>query len=85
MRLAPPPLAGAAPPGEDRAHRWLAEFFAAQAAQKGGVIRRSLREVENRCGFARLELEVRRRGWHLLVCGGQAIVICDAAPIRTLC
>jgi len=72
-------------PPVSRADRWLDTFFSAQAVTRGGVIRRSLREVEFRCGFRRLELEVRRRGFHLLVCGGQAIVVCDSEPIRTLC
>jgi hypothetical protein len=64
---------------------WLAAFFSARAAQSGGVIRRSRREVETRVGVARLELEVRRRGFHLLLCGSQYIVVCDNDPIRTIC
>ena len=65
--------------------RWMAEFFASKAAMTGGVIRRSRREVDTLIGVDRLELEVRRRGFHLLACGSQYLVVCDPGEIRTIC
>ena len=65
--------------------RWLFKMFEAQAAQRNGVIRRAIRDVEARIGRPRLELEVRKRGFHLLECGGQFIIVCDPNPLRVIC
>ena len=65
--------------------KWLAQMFSAQSVGRGGVIRRSVRDVEARIGRGRLELEVRRRGFHLAECGGQFIIVCDQSPISVIC
>lgn len=65
--------------------KWIAHLFSAKAVASGGVIRRAVRDVEARVGRSRLELEVRRRGFHLAECGGQFIIVCDANAIRLLC
>ena len=72
-------------PYEGARQRWLEQFFSAKAAIKGGVVRRSMREVERSLGRTGLELEVRKRGYHLLLCGGQFIVICDPDPVQSIC
>lgn len=65
--------------------RWLTSIFAAQAAARGGIVRRSVADVEKRIGRKALELEVRRRGFHMAECGGQFVIICDRAPVRLIC
>ena len=67
------------------ADHWIAEFFAAKSALTGGVIRRSRREVDATIGLDRLEMEVRRRDFHLLVCGSQYLVVCEPGEIRAIC
>lgn len=63
---------------------WIAHVFSAKAAQRGGVIRRSVTWVRNEIGEARFVEEVRLRGFHLLECGGQFVVVCSRAPIRRI-
>ena len=64
---------------------WLEEVFTAKAVGRGGVVRRSVRDVEREVGRARFVAEVRRRGFHLVECGGQFIVICNAGHLQVLC
>lgn len=64
---------------------WLNQIFAAQSAGRGGVVRRKVADVERKIGRKRLELEVRRRGFHLIECGTQFVIICDPRDLRVLC
>lgn len=64
---------------------WLNQIFSAKSAQTGGVIRRKSADVDRKIGRARLELEVRRRGFHLVEAGDQMIIICDRGDIRVVC
>ncbi|MFN0114779.1 MAG: N-(5'-phosphoribosyl)anthranilate isomerase [Paracoccaceae bacterium] len=64
---------------------WIGQLFSAQAVAKGGVIRRSIWDAERKVWRRRLELEVRRRGFHMLECGGQFIIVCSAETIRIIC
>jgi len=60
-------------------------IFAAKAARTGGVVRRSVRWIEQEVGHDRFQNEVRRRGFHLVESGGQYIVICNTGGIRVIC
>lgn len=60
---------------------WLDDLFSAKAVEKGGIVRRAMREV----GRAVLVGEVRRRGFHLIECGGQFIVICNPGQMQVIC
>jgi hypothetical protein len=64
---------------------WLRQLFAAQAARSGGVVRRNIHDVDRKIGRDRLEVEVRRRGFHLLKCGGQFVIICDKNDLTMVC
>jgi hypothetical protein len=64
---------------------WIGQLFSAQAVAKGGVVRRSVWDVERKVGRQRLELEVRKRGFHMLECGGQFVIVCSDADIRMIC
>jgi hypothetical protein len=64
---------------------WADSVFAAKAVAKGGVIRRAIRDVDQDIGRAAFELEVRRRGYHLIECDNQYIVICNAGRINVIC
>ncbi|GHE05157.1 N-(5'-phosphoribosyl)anthranilate isomerase [Defluviimonas sp. 20V17] len=63
---------------------WIEHMFAAKAVTRGGVIRRSVAWVEHEIGRERLIAEVRARGFCLLECGGQFVVICQRGAIRRL-
>jgi hypothetical protein len=64
---------------------WLHQIFSAKAATQGGVIRRNKLDVDRKVGRSRLELEVRRRGFHLVEAGEQFLIICDRGDIRIIC
>lgn len=64
---------------------WAENIFAAKAASTGGVIRRAIRDVDRDIGRSAFELEVRRRGFHLIECGTQYIIICNAGRINVIC
>lgn len=63
---------------------WLRQIFSSRSAQTGGVVRRSVEDVERKIGRNALELEVRRRGYHMLEAGGQFIIICTRSPLQVV-
>jgi len=52
------------------------QLFSAKAVRKGGIVRRAVRDVEREVGRAAMVAEVERRGFHLIECADQFIVIC---------
>ncbi len=60
---------------------WCARIFDAKAARTGGIVRRAVKDVEREIGRAAFVSEVSRRGFHLVECGGQFIVICNAGQL----
>lgn len=60
---------------------WCARIFDAKAARTGGIVRRAVRDVEREIGRPAFVQEVSRRGFHLVECGGQFIVICNAGEM----
>ncbi len=67
------------------AESWIRLVFAAKAVANGGVIRRAVHWVEREIGRDRFIQEVGNRGFHLLECGGQFVVICNTSGIRVIC
>lgn len=66
-------------------HPWIRQIFASKTARSGGVVRRAVRDVDREIGRDALELEVRRRGYRMVECGGQYVIFCSADPIRVIC
>lgn len=64
---------------------FIERMFAAKAVNKAGVIRRSVKDVDREVGRAYLMAEVTRRGFHLIECGGQYIVLCNSGKLNVLC
>ena len=64
---------------------WIDSIFATKAARTGGVVRRSAKGVEREIGRKRFENEVRDRGFHMIECGGQLVVICNAGGLSVIC
>lgn len=64
---------------------WCDGVFAAKAVARGGIVRRAVQDVEREIGRAAFVHEVRRRGYHLIECGGQFIVLCNQGQARLIC
>ena len=64
---------------------WCTAMFGAKSALRGGVIRRAVRDVEHEIGRDAFMHEARARGFHLVECGGQFIVICNDGQIKVHC
>ncbi len=64
---------------------WIENWFSAQSANTGFLIRRNLEEVHLHATREELTADVRRRRWHLLQIGEQYIVICNAEPVVMHC
>ena len=64
---------------------WARQIFDCTAARNGGIVRRSVRWVDKEIGRERLIAECRGRGFHLLECGDQFVIICNAGQLRMLC
>ena len=62
--------------------QWIAHVFSAQAAAKGGVVRRQARDIERILGWDRFRRELQRRGYRAVVNGGQVVIFCNAEPVH---
>jgi hypothetical protein len=63
----------------------LDDLFSAKAVARGGIVRRAVRDVDREIGRTALLAEVRRRGFHLIECGDQFIVICNRGQMQVIC
>lgn len=61
---------------------WMLDLFSSQAARKGAVIRRNIRDIERYVGRSEFEKELRRRGYHAVENAGQMVIFCNREPIR---
>ena len=68
-------------PGPCR-EQWLRQLFAAKAVNRGGVVRRAVRDVERMVGRDRFIEAVAERGFHLVESGGQFVVICNGGRMQ---
>ncbi|MDT8854134.1 N-(5'-phosphoribosyl)anthranilate isomerase [Paracoccaceae bacterium Fryx2] len=64
---------------------WLRHIFSARAAADGGIVRRSVQDVERLLGREAFAREVKRRGFHAVENAGQFIIFCNNEPVRVLC
>ncbi len=64
--------------------RWISQIFSARAAAGGGIVRRSVADVDRLIGRARFLQEVRRRGFHVIENAGQFVIFCNREPLRLL-
>lgn len=63
---------------------WIASIFKARQASKGGILRRSIVAVNRFASESALVEAVRQRGFHLLECGGQYIILCNKGKLQLL-
>ena len=66
------------------ADAWMQHLFSSQAAHKGAVIRRKIRDIERYVGRATFEAELKRRGFHAVENAGQMVIFCNQEPIHLI-
>lgn len=76
-------LAPLSPQMRNRA--WMERIFQSQGVNKGQVLRRAVKDVEREVGRQAFVSEVRRRGFHLIECDGQFLIICNQSELRMIC
>lgn len=64
---------------------WLLQLFSAKSARQGGIVRRSVRDVDRIVGRDQFRAELRRRGYHAVVNSGQYVIFCNNAPVHVVC
>ena len=64
--------------------RWILQLFSARAAAQGGVLRRSVADVERMVGRDRFLHEIRRRGYRVIENAGQFVIFCNTEPVKVL-
>lgn len=62
--------------------QFFAEFYGSQAAIRGEIVRRKVRDVERLVGRDVFIAEAARRGFPLVENAGQFVVFCNREPIR---
>ena len=63
----------------------LATLFSAKAVRRGGVVRRNRAWADEQIGRDLLVAEVQRRGYHMIRCGGQYVIICNQGMVEVVC
>jgi hypothetical protein len=65
---------------------WTDQIWLAGNVNQGSVVRRNTQSVMIYSSHKELEREVRTRGFHMAVTGGQYVIVCDpAATIHITC
>jgi hypothetical protein len=63
---------------------WIEKIFAAKAAQNGGIVRRKVSNVEKYASEWELKSAVKARGFHLVRCGDQYVILCNRGTIKVV-
>ncbi|MGY9046389.1 MAG: aspartate aminotransferase [Rhodobacterales bacterium] len=63
---------------------WVRQIFSAKAARDGGIVRRSLRDIDRMIGRDAFERELQRRGYSAVFNAGQVVIFCNNEPVRLL-
>lgn len=66
-------------------NRWIAQIFSAQAAKKGGIVRRKVSSVKRYTTIKALRSEVKARGFHMLRSGDQYLIFCHRGDFKVIC
>lgn len=64
---------------------WILQVFDAQQVGKGGIVRRSKKDVKKYASFPELLAEVRHRGYHLIETGDQYVIFCHTGSLQIHC
>lgn len=67
------------------ADTWLLQLFSAKSARQGGIVRRSVLDVERIVGRDQFRVELLRRAFNAVVNSGQYVIFCNNAPVHVVC
>ena len=71
-------------PSAPAAASWIARVFDAKIVDRGGIVRRSAASVDREIGRAAFVQQVMMRGFHLVECGDQFVVICNKGHLKII-
>ncbi len=69
-------------PDHLNAEIWMTQIFTSAEAQRGGVVKRQIRDVERLVGREAFAREISRRGFQAVENGRHFVVFCNALPLR---
>lgn len=61
---------------------WLEQIFSSKEAQRGGIVKRQIRDVERLVGRQAFARALERKGFQAVENGRHFVVFCNGAPIR---
>jgi hypothetical protein len=65
---------------------WMKQWFdETQQANKGGVIRRAVADVDQQTSLDDVIAEAQGRGWHVVETGDQIVVLCHEGAVKLWC
>lgn len=64
---------------------WMNQVFAAGQANTGGVVRRSVYDVDRYVGIPEFVRECRDQGYHVIETGDQLVVLCHEGSMIIHC
>jgi len=64
---------------------WIQKIFQAKQAQNGGIVRRSLASISAYASLPDLVAEVKRRNFHMVITGAQAVIFCHPGDLSIAC
>lgn len=65
--------------------RWVDQVFSAAQSRNGGVVRRSLNDVEHFNAYDEIVRRARNKGWHVIETGDQLVVLCHPGDLTIVC
>jgi hypothetical protein len=66
-------------------NEWTRQWFAAAQANRGGVIRRSRKDIDKYSSLPAVVNEARNRGWHVIETGNQVVLLCHEGELLLHC
>ncbi|MGA0540225.1 N-(5'-phosphoribosyl)anthranilate isomerase [Neotabrizicola sp. VNH66] len=63
---------------------WFSQLTASPAMTEGGVLHRSVSEIDSNFGREAFLEEMQRRGFSVVENAGQVVIFCNRAPLRRL-
>ncbi|MFV1875198.1 N-(5'-phosphoribosyl)anthranilate isomerase [Nioella sp.] len=61
---------------------WLDQIFSSKEAQRGGIVKRQIRDVERLVGRQAFARALEQKGFQAVENGRHFVVFCNGAPIR---
>ena len=64
---------------------WVDDIFRAGQANTGGIVRRSIKSVEEYASVEEVVVAARDRGFHVVATGDQLVILCHPGEMSVLC